>query len=231
MLAKSERAEGVDLAFFSIFWIMLLFLFRADTIGGIQSADTDIRFLRDGSLTFMVRRLKRGTAHLQPFARMIPAPKNEFRRRVFAVIKKAVALRDPNDSSKAMIRAGFLGRSPGMASDEITKKMDGLLVTGLAESFMMGDGSHISSHSWRKAGASALAAIGASWQAIKLWGMWASTTSAERYVDNRYTVGPAARLLFDWILEYGQHTPAVPTSAQYTADDEVDDGVSAVTDA
>ena len=59
----------------------------------------------------MVRRLKRGTANVQPFTRTIPAPThaNTVRTRVFAVIKKAVELRDAHDPSKPMIRAGFLG--------------------------------------------------------------------------------------------------------------------------
>ena len=231
MLAKSELANGADLAYFGLFWIMLLFLFRADTMGGIISADSDIRFLGDGSLSFMVRRLKRGTAHLQPFTRTIPAPgaHNHIRKRVFAVIKRALALRDPEAPTQPMIRRGFLGNTPSKASDELTKAMDKLLVSGMAEAFMMGEGSHISSHSWRKAGASALAAAGATWQAIKLWGMWASTLSAERYIDNKYTVGPDVRLLFDWILAFGQTTPAIPASAQYTVSDEADDGVCAAT--
>ena len=228
MLSASERAVDTDLAFYGLFWLMLLFMFRADTMGGILSADSDIRFLEDGSLNFMVRRLKRGTAHLQPFTRSIPAPPptNTFRTRVFEVIRRAVALRNPQAPTEPLIRAGFLGTTPARASDALTNAMDRLLSANLSESFMMGDGSHISSHSWRKAAASALAAMQANWLTIKMWGMWASANSAERYIDALYADHPMARMLFDWLLTVGGHAHTVPVAAQYSEADEADDGVT-----
>ena len=64
---------------------------------------------------------------------------------------RALALRDPQAPTEPLIRAGFLGTAPARASDALTNAMDRLLSANLSESFMMGDGSHISSHSWRKA--------------------------------------------------------------------------------
>jgi hypothetical protein len=65
--------------------------------------------------------------------------------------------------------------------------MDQMLGVNLAEHFTMLAGTHISSHSWWKTGALALAVCGASlYTPFKLWGMWKSTPGVGRYVNLQY---------------------------------------------
>lgn len=90
-----------------IFWIMLMYGFRADTIGGMQSAD-DLRVETDLSINFMVRRVKRqnvaSSGVLKPFLRKLPAPRtaSSIRGRVHSIIKAAAELRDSENKQLLM---------------------------------------------------------------------------------------------------------------------------------
>jgi hypothetical protein len=86
-------------------------------------------------------------------------------------------------------------------STTVTQAMRDLLLPN-GGAALIPPGSHISSHSWRKAGASSLAKAACSWFVIKTWGMWLSTTSAERYVELRYYDShPLMRSIFDWLCD------------------------------
>ena len=79
MSPRSSRLDHSDsdlrLAWYAVFLLQLLFLFRADTIAGVVDAANQIT-ISAGRLTFEVRRLKRGGANISPFTRSIPIPTN-----------------------------------------------------------------------------------------------------------------------------------------------------------
>jgi hypothetical protein len=79
--------------------------------------------------------------------------------------------------------------------------MQDLLLAG-ENATLIPRGSFIASHSWRKTGASALAKVMPQGMfTIKTWGMWASVSSAERYVDIRHFDNhPAITEFYDWLI-------------------------------
>jgi hypothetical protein len=76
------------------------------------------------------------------------------------------------------------GDDPKRVSDIITRKMKEILNR---RDMGVALGTFISSHSWRKCGASAAARLQIDWHTIMCWGMWISHASAEKYVDHKYT--------------------------------------------
>jgi hypothetical protein len=81
---------------------MLLFWFRADTLGGVRMGDParpddhgDIYFSSHGYLCFTVRRVKRGSAHIQAFVKSIspPPPANTLRTMIWAKLRLALAVK------------------------------------------------------------------------------------------------------------------------------------------
>jgi hypothetical protein len=92
----SAGTATTRLCWCAIFWLMLLYGFRADTMGGMQQPD-DLRIQQDG-IRFMIRRVKRqnnaGAGLVKPFVRQIPPPRtaNSLRGRVHRVIDAASAI-------------------------------------------------------------------------------------------------------------------------------------------
>ena len=193
-LAIAARLDAHQtVAWFAVFWIMLLFWFRADTIAGYQPGD--IVFNEFGAMSFLVRRVKRGTAHVQPFRKTIPPPSNPLLREIFAVIRYATTLKDADDSF--VLSAELWGTEPKRVSDLITDAMNRLLDSN---DLFIAPGSFVSSHSWRKTGASAFAALNGDWHVIKRWGHWLSSSSAESYINDKFQTDPIFRLLFEFLL-------------------------------
>jgi hypothetical protein len=192
LLHKAESNNSrTTAAWYAIFLVMYLFLFRADTIAGIQHVD-DCCILLDGTLRFCVRRLKRDrTVQWRPFHVSIPAPQpGSTRARIWQVLLKGLPF------VPQLVRTW--SKAP---STTVTQAMRDLLLPN-GGAALIPPGSHISSHSWRKAGASSLAKAACSWFVIKTWGMWLSTTSAERYVELRYYDShPLMRSIFDWLCD------------------------------
>jgi hypothetical protein len=67
--------------------------------------------------------------------------------------------------------------TPSQTADRVTKAMQAILPP--EDTPDVAQGTFISSHSWRKTGASALASFCSLFQ-VKRWGMWKTTSSCER---------------------------------------------------
>ena len=69
-----------------------------------------------------------------------------------------------------------------------------------SDELFIAPGSFVSSHSWRKTGASAFGALNGDWHVIKRWGHWLSSNSAESYINGKFRNDPIFRLLFEFLL-------------------------------
>ena len=206
---------------FAVFLVQLLFWFRADTIAGYQQGD--IRFNTTGDMNFLVRRLKRGTAHVQPFSKSIPAPAptNDLLIAVFGVIRHAIGL--STGDGTPCFGPWLWGDQPGQVSDKISRAMDELLDY---DELFIPEGSFVSSHSWRKTGASAFAACRGDWQLLMRWGMWKAIASAQSYVNLDYQPDPVFPMLFPWLFSLsGRLDMAIPAVMYESVADLADDGV------
>jgi hypothetical protein len=164
-----ETARGEFLCRLATFTIVLLFWFRADTLGGVLSGDParpedhgDIYFNSHGYLCFTVRWVKRGTAHIQAFVKSIAPPpqSNTLRTMIWAQLRNALAVKK---NGIRLIGPPLWGDDPKRAADVIAKKMKELLDRSDSRIPL---GAFISSHSWRKASASAAARLNIGWHTI-----------------------------------------------------------------
>ena len=226
-----ETAQGEFLCWMATFTIMLLFWFRADTLGGVRRGDPaipddpgDIYFNRHGYLCFTVRRVKRGNAHIQAFVKSIAPPPqgNRLRTMIWARLRLALGVQK---NGTRLIGPQLWGDDPKRVADVISKKMKELLHRGDTGVPL---GTFISSHSWRKAGASAAARLQIDWHTIMCWGMWVSHASAEKYVDPRYLFDRVLADIFDFLMNV--RTPQLEFLqgsgwAGYDGHDMADDGV------
>jgi hypothetical protein len=222
----AKGTATINLCWCSIFWLMLLYGFRADTIGGMDSRQ-DLRVDTDLSVKYMVKRVKRqngtGAGVLKPFIRQLPPPTSptSLRGRVQSIINVASTLEDNEGKPLIMSLIG----SPSTASDKITKAMQRILPP--EETPDIAPGTFISSPSWRKTGASALATFCSLFR-VKRWGMWKSTSSCERYIDDSFDDADGfLRTLFNWV-----NTPAAVNEdwngwlGYDGPQDEADDGIT-----
>jgi hypothetical protein len=100
-------------------------------------------------------------------------------------------------------RNALWGLQPRQVSDKISTAMR----TYLPKNLMGVDASSfISSHSFRKFGASAAVSIEIGWYTIMRWGLWASLTSPMAYVAKNYAVDPLFFAFFDFIMPPRQST-------------------------
>ena len=111
------------------------------------------------------------------------------RARTFAVIKRAVA--------RGSVTLGNIA-APGLAHSEVTKWMDELIPKDVSS---LVKGEKITSHSLRKAGASAMCSLGIDVRSrVMPWGRWKSIASVERYAKLGYMVSSFSGAMFDWCL-------------------------------
>ena len=192
LLAAEDCADGADRGWWACFFIMLLFGFRSDTISGLdpQRRPSDLCFSADGSLNAVVNRVKRGRAHIAPFTLSVPpaSPRGHVRSRVFAVIEAGIKHLGPQ----------LWGTAPARVSDAISGAMNRLMADDIQST--LPTGTFVSSHSFRKAGASILYCMRVSTFAIRVWGGWRTITSPALYCDPAYSLSPQIQQLFDWQL-------------------------------
>ena len=128
-----ETARGEFLCWLATFTIMLLFCFRSDTLGGVLSGDLarpddprDIYFNSHGFMCFSVRRVKRGTAHIQAFVKSIAPPprSNTLRTMIWAQLRNALAVQK---NGTRLIGPQLWGDDPKRVADVISKKMKEIL--------------------------------------------------------------------------------------------------------
>ena len=221
-LSDKSHGSHTVVCWFAVFLVQLLFWFRADTIAGYRPGD--IRFNQSGAMDFTVRRLKRGTAHAQPFSKSVPAPQNPILAAVFAVIRHAVTLTD--DEGSFVFSNELWGDKPKQVSDQITKAMDSLL---RYDQLFISQGSFVSSHSWRRTGASGFAAAKGDWHVLTRWGMWKVHASAEAYVNSEFQPDSIFVQLYEFLF---QTISASQTAESYngwigyeSASDLAEDGI------
>jgi hypothetical protein len=197
MMRLLNDATGDLLCWLATFTIMLLFWFRSDTMGGVQRGDSDIYFNSEGYLCFVVRRVKRGTAHIRAFVKSIAPPDaaNDLRCMIWKKLKIALQVMGPDGTR--LIGPQLWGDDPKRVSDVVTRKMKELLN---CRDMGVALGTFISSHSWRKCGASAAARLQIDWHTVMCWGMWVSHASAEKYVDHKYMWDRILASLFDFLM-------------------------------
>jgi hypothetical protein len=162
---------------------------------------------------------------LKPFIRELPAPRsaNSLRGKVHSVIKAASELQDSEGNPLMLSLIG----TPSQTADRVTKAMQAILPP--EDTPDVAQGTFISSHSWRKTGASALASFCSLFQ-VKRWGMWKTTSSCERYIDDTFQcTGTFMRELFDWMTT----SRTAGTSEDWNGwtgydgtQDEADDGIT-----
>jgi hypothetical protein len=120
----------------------------------------------------------------------------------------------------------LIGDKPSQASDLVTKAMAVILPP--EETPDIAAGTFISSHSWRKTGASALALFCSLFN-VRKWGMWKTVSSCERYVDDTFTDPDGfMKALFDWMSspDSNTHTDWGDWEGYDGTQDEADDGVT-----
>ena len=178
----------------AIILIGFVFLLRASSL---YFAPGDVRFIRDGDGAIAtlivesacVKTLDKAANHQM----RCPAPNpgvsaNHPRNRIFRLIEKAL-LRDEFFT---------LIPSPEAASDIVSKWMDDLIP---AEVSSLVKGTKITSHSLRKAGASAMGSLGLDLRTIIMpWGRWRSMSSAEKYPEHGFMVSSFSGGVFSWCL-------------------------------
>eukprot|EP01050_Picozoa_sp_SAG11_P030308 SAG11_NODE_8911_length_963_cov_3.038194_1_plen_277_part_01 len=197
----------------AVFLVMLMYWFRADTIAGYRPGD--ITFNDVGAMNFVVRRLKRGKAHVQPFSKCIPCPTTGRSKRIFLVIQHAIGLRAGD--GEFWFSDYIWGNAPTTVSDRITQAMAAYLD---AKQLFMPEGSFISSHSWRKTGASAYAASQGDWHLLMRWGMWKAIASAEAYINRDFQHDPIVSEIFSWLFSInGREHVSVP-GTMYESDSD-----------
>ena len=209
LLNKAEKMQtsNEDRSKIAIMLIGWLFLLRASSL---FFEPGDIRFIKDGDgrnttliLESSVVKMK-GVATKHQKRCQAPDPKlgpRHPRARIFKLIQECLdygnlfCIPTPEDASTTV--SGWMDKiiSPQMAS----------LVRG----------QKISSHSLRKAGASALCSLGADLRTMVMpWGEWKTMTSAEKYAAQGYIVSKFSGGVFDWML---------PTGSPFTWDINVSD--------
>ena len=88
------------------------------------------------------------------------------------------------------------------------------------------EGSFISSHSWRKTGASAFAACRGDWHILMRWGMWRAMASAESYVNQAFVPDAIFLGIFPWLFNLsGRADLAAPGAYYETTADLAGDGL------
>ena len=224
----AER-DHLLLTWWAVYIIMALLWLRADTMAGIRTDDPtnpDVYFSERGYLCFVVRRVKRGGRGCPPFIRQIapPAPDNTVRCMLWAKLKQVVVL--SGKDGRRLLGPGLWGTQPRRVADVISKQMHIMLPKA---SVGVHAESYISSHSWRKMGASAGAVLSIGWQCVMVWGCWLSHTSPQLYVDKRFQVDPIFWFFYDFLLPpatgrpqlaSGSHADRFPQSMQQQAPDE-----------
>ena len=213
----AEYAGGNDLARLFNAITMIIFFFRANTMGAMEAED-DIYFdEHSGEIVFKVRALKGRHLAVPILKRLPPVNKLEtatrewngkpkhYRDRYFDLLRRV-----KSEGVKLNIYTNRL-----TAAGQINSYIADLFPPGLLG---LRDGSFVSSHSLRKTGAVAAARTLCEFNnAIRPWGHWKSVTSAERYVaDELYVVGVVADELFDFLprlqgraASFGQLNPVV----------------------
>jgi hypothetical protein len=115
---------------------LLLTRLRANTLGGVRMSDParpddpgDIYFSSHGYLCFTVRRVKRGSAHIQAFVKSISPPPaaNTLRNMIWAKLRLALAVK--KDGSR-LIGPRLWGDDPKWVADVISTKMKEILHRG-----------------------------------------------------------------------------------------------------
>ena len=171
----------------AIFLIMLMTGLRADSAGALRPEN--VRFV-DGSLVVDVLRCKTDD---EPRTKVIRAPqrRDHFRHRAFAIVNMGA----PN------ITADMFGSNP---SNAITEAMQKYVRPG-----ELAPGTFVSSHSWRKTGASILWRDNAGMVTVLAYGGWApgdrTYRSVMRYIDKQYANTPhTCELLDSYHVERGR---------------------------
>ena len=203
-----------QVAWLAVFLVMLIFWFQADTIAGYQPGDISFNDL--GAMNFVVQRLKRGQAHVQPFSKSIPAPTTGRLQQIFAVIRYSVSLKTA--TGDYIFSSSLWGADPKAVSDKISSAMSEILDYG---QLFIPDGSFISSHSWRRTGASAFAACRGDWHLLMRWGMWRAIASAQAYVNLDFLPDPVILEIYPWLFSLSGRTDVPEPMAGYESTNDL----------
>jgi hypothetical protein len=236
----AER-DHLLLSWWAAFIIMALLWLRADTMAGICTDDPlkpDVYFNARGYLCLVVRRIKRGGRGCTPFIRQVapPAPTNTVRCALWDKLKRVVLLSGPD--GRRLLGPALWGSTPRRVADIVSKKMNAMLPKS---NMGVHETAYISSHSWRKMGASAGALLDIGWQNVMVWGCWKSQSSAQLYVDGRFQMDPILWAFYDFLVRpalghlqqagdaHAARFPQPirqqgPSDSLYTEEDEGDDG-------
>ena len=188
----------------SIILIGYLFLLRASSL---FFEEGDVRFIRDadGKIASLivdstcVKTLAKGKKH----QRRCPAPREAFgpghpRARIFAMVESALEFGD----------IFSIVSSSGSAAATVSKWMIDLIPADISALI---EGTKITSHSLRKAGASAMVALLIDLKTrVMPWGRWKSISSAEKYIDEAYYVTSFSGGCFGWFMPAGATFEWIP---------------------
>ena len=198
LLAIAEGLPDVNpnKSYITIILIGFLFLLRASSL---YFEEGDIKFITNGDgrkTTLVIQSLcvkaKSKAAKIQM---RCPAPAEELgpsqpRARIFTLIEKCLEKGDLHCIA-----------SPEEASATVTKWMQDIIPAELAS---LVEGEKITSHSLRKAGASALCSLGMDIKSkVMPWGGWKTVSSAEKYPVLGYLVTRFSGGVFSWMLPKG----------------------------
>ena len=195
LLKFAEGLEDSDprVARIGLMLIAFLFLLRASSI---YFELGDVRFIKngDGENTVLivdstcVKMLTKAKKHQM----RCPAPdakygKDHPRNRIFKVVERALRLDNFYEIA-----------APDLASKAITKWMAEIIPSEISS---LVKGEKITSHSWRKAGGSAMCSMQINLRTrIMPWGRWKCITSCEKYCLVGYLVTSFSGAVFDWYL-------------------------------
>ena len=191
--AEAKDDEDPNLAKLAIMLIAFLFLLRASSLFFEKG---DVRFVLDGDGKPVTLIVDSTCVKMQSKAKKhqmrCPAPPSSAgpdhpRARVFEIIAKAIKL-----------PAFYEIQAPETASSAITGWMRELIPASVSS---LPNGEKITSHSFRKAGASAMCSLGLDIRTkIMPWGVWKCIESVENYVVQGYLVTRFSGGMWDWIL-------------------------------
>lgn len=176
----NEQWEGPQAKFPALCLVSLLTGLRADSLSDLDT--NSVKFTKEGHMLVTVERCKNTDAAVVPYNKTVfGAPAGHPRAKAFNIIAEGAQWFTPSKHS---------------CSDAISTWMDKTLLKDV-----LAPGTFVSSHSWRKAGASVLCVTNRPLTEIIAYGGWKPGPhvhqTISRYVDTQYVVTTGTRQLFE----------------------------------
>lgn len=181
-LAESWERLSASQPWISLCFVSLLTGLRPDSLHAAR-----VEFNQHGSMQVTTLRMKNKNTALMPYRKVVPAAPDGHPR---AALLRCIA----SVAWDEWRRPATPQRMASMMSNAMDRFCDNTILV---------PGTHVTSYSWRKAGASILTARGLPHHVIITWGGWSpsplSVRTYLRYADHDFNLCPFTTALMDWL--------------------------------